>query len=257
MKQILLFTAILILSFNVYSQKQIISSDTIKKVEKEIKIGVMHQKRVISTDTVKIKDDGFNLNKVYNKQTGKKITREEFNEFIKKNPKFYFERLYNEKGEITKYFIDPNSNKKSLSKSLNNQPKNGEFFPEFELRTIDNKKIKLKNLKGKFVIIRCELSATNPRLRKSEIIDLDKKVSTSKNKSKIELINVFRSSKEEIYQGFDLENYNSKFVPNGYGFYGRNHIKRFPSTFVIDKEGRLINIYFSSKEINIEELLGE
>lgn len=252
MKKIILSTSILILSFNIYSQKKILLNDTIKKEVKEIKI--VHQKRIISTDTVKIKDDRFNLKKVYNKQTGKRITKEEFNEIIKKNPRLYFERLYNEKGEIVKYFIDPDSNNMNLSKSLNGQPKNGESFPEFELKTIDNKKIRLKELKGKFVIIRCELSTTSPILKKSEIIEFDRKIQTSKNKSKIEFITIFRSSKEEISQIFDVEKYYSSFVPNGFGFYGRNHIKRFPSTIVIDNEGKLVNIYFNSKDINIENL---
>ena len=161
--------------------------------------------------------------------------------------------VYDKYGKITKYYYDSNST--NMKRSGNYQPKNGEVFPNFELKTIDDKTISLDNLKGKLVILRYELFADNFRFKKDEIVELDSKINESNRKSEIEAIIIFTTQRKEIIRGFDIENSNFKLVPNGYGFHNKCDIRQYPTTIIIDKNGKLIGKFKYINEINIEELL--
>jgi len=255
MKRVILYLSILILSFKGYSQKISVSNDTVRFEGKDTTFVVVNKKIKTITDTIGIKDGNFNNEKVYNIWTGEKLTPEEYNNILKRNSRLYMGRFYNEKGEVIMNFIDPDSVDKIPPISYNKKPENGEIFPEFEFKTIDNEKLRLSDLMGKTVILRCELFVGDYRLRKEEIEDLEDRINNLKNKSEIAFIIIFGSSREEIISFKDLENSSSIIVPDGHGFFGRNHIKRYPSTLIIDKDGRLIDTYSRLKDIDIEKLI--
>ena len=54
-------------------------------------------------------------------------------------------------------------------------------------------------------------------------------------------------------KGFDLENSNFELVANGQNFIEKYGISRFPSTVLIDQDGKLIEKYFYSEDITLKE----
>ena len=205
--------------------------------------------------TIKKVDTEFNIDKLYNKQTGEKVKKKEFKELIKKNPNLPLERIYDKYGEIIKYYFNPIPSNIKMKRSGNYQPKNGELFPDFVLKTIDNETINLNALKGKLIILRFELFADNFRFKKDEIAELDTKINKSNRQSEIEAIIIFTTQKEEVLRSFDIENSNFKLIPNGDGFHNRCEINRYPTTIIIDKNGKLIDTFKYIYDINIDELL--
>ena len=202
-------------------------------------------------------DSNFNISKLYNKLTGKKISGKEFNEIVKNNPNLPLEKIYDKRGNISKYYYDPNIKNSNHQDTDNKSIKIGEPFPDLIIKTVKNQEIKLSNLKGKLIILRFELFADNFRFKKHEIVDIDDQINESNRKSEIEAIIIFTTPKEEINRGFDLENSNFKLVANGRNYHNKLYINNYPSTIVIDKEGILIDIYTYPDEINILELLKE
>jgi len=63
--------------------------------------------------------------------------------------------------------------------------------------------------------------------------------------------------KDEILQGFDLENSNFKFVANGQNFIQKYGISNFPSTLLIDQSGKFIENYDHLELIDLGEFLGK
>ncbi|MFD0836547.1 redoxin domain-containing protein [Mariniflexile aquimaris] len=208
-----------------------------------------------NTFTITKVDSEFKIDKLYNKQTGKKISKKEFDILIENNPNLSLESVYDKYGKIIKYYYDSNSTNNNIKRSGNAQPENGKMFPDFVLKTIDNKKISLNDLKGKLIVLRFELFADNFRFKKNEIVELDTKINETNRKSEIESIIIFTTPKEEILKGFDIKNSNFKLVPNGSGFHNSCHITRYPTTMIIDKNGNLIDSFKIIDDINLIELL--
>ena len=223
-----------------------------------LSIQVFSQKVISVQREVKGIDTEFSIDKLYNKKTGEKILNEDFAKLLSKNPNLPLERVYDNRGNIIKYFYDPDNVNSVLVKNTNNEKiENGEDFPNLILRTIDGETIKIEDLKGKMVILRMEMEADTFRFKKHEIEELDKAIDQTKRESEIEAIIIFRASKEQIKNGFDLKDSNFKLIPNGSNFQDKLNIRRFPSTIVLDKEGRIIKNYKSSNRIDILKLLNE
>lgn len=251
MNKIFLFFLLLACSSSVYSHEWIAPKDSIRQINKH----TTTTRKVISTKVIKTRDHEFNENIVYDKKTGEKISPGEFRKIIKENPRVRLGKVYNEKGEIEKYLLDREPPTGNITMSNHQSNGNGNVFPDFVFRTIDNQKIRLSDLAGKTVIIRCEVSPGGPSFREAEIKNLEASVSRLKKKADVLMMIVFRSSKKEILANLDAEDYHSAFVPDGMGFFIRNNIKRYPSTLVIDKNGKLVNTYYHSRDIDLPEIL--
>lgn len=199
--------------------------------------------------------DIIDINKVFYKETGLKISESEFLKLIQENPGAYLEREYDEEGNVIRYLYDPNDQNRSGNRTVNgNVPKNA-AFPNFIFTTIDKKKIELKDLTGKLVILRFELEMFGFLLKKQEIEELDKKINALSNKEDVEAIIIFGSTEDEVRKGFDLTNSNFELVANGQNFIFKYGINFFPSTLLIDQNGKLIENYSDSNSIILEEYL--
>lgn len=223
-----------------------------------LSIQMFPQKTISTQREVKRIDTEFSIDKLYNKKTGEKISNEEFLKLIRKNPNLPLERVYDNSGNVIKYLYDPeNLNSTILKSSSNKTPGNHEKFPNLIFTSIDGETIKLEDLRGKMVILRMEMQADSFRFKKHEIEELDKAINQTKRKSEIEAIIIFRTSKQEVKRGFDLKDSNFKLIPNGANYQDKLNIRTFPSTIIIDKEGRLIKVFKSSKTIDLLKLLNE
>lgn len=214
-------------------------------------VGVSYTKSFVDKDLTP--------DKVYYKQTGKKISEKEFFKLSQENPKMYFEREIDAEGNVIRYYYDPNNQNGNSNRAINNTPAENDVFPNFKLTTIDKKKIELKNLQGKLVIIRFELEANSFRFKKQEIEELDKKINALNNKENIKAIIIFGCDEDEVKKGFDLNNSNFELVADGKNFFFKYNIYQFPSTLLIDQNGKLIEkySYSDSENINLVEHLNK
>ena len=113
-------------------------------------------------------------------------------------------------------------------------------------------------MKGKIVILRFELYASNFRFKKQEVVDLDNQINQIKNSSdKVKAIIIFTTQKNEILKGFDINNSNFELVANGMNFNEKYLITRYPTTIIIDKEGGLVDYFLYSDEIVLKDLLNK
>ncbi|MCX6239205.1 MAG: redoxin domain-containing protein [Bacteroidia bacterium] len=202
-------------------------------------------------------DNDFDLNKVYYKETGLKISRTEFLKLSQENPRLYLEREIDAAGSVMRYLYDPGNPDGKGKHTLNALVSENGAFPNFQLTTIDKKKIELTKLQGKLVILRFELEANSFRFKKNEIAELDKKINALKNKENIEAIIIFQCDEDEVRKGFDLNNSNFELVANGQNFIFKYDIHQFPSTLLIDQNGKLIEKYSDSGDIILEQHLNK
>ena len=216
------------------------------------------QEKTVSRKFKTSRIEKIDFSKIYNKKTGKKIKKKKYITLKKNNPNLQLERIIGVNGEIVKYLLD-------LS-IINNSPRNyrtkpiikGELFPNFIAKTINKRIIELNSQKGKVVILRFELEANSFRFKKKEIKQLDNLINKIKRKKeKVKAIIFFASNELDIKQGFDLQNSNFEIISNGYNFQEKFSITRFPTTIVIDKNGKLIDYYNYIDEINLTHMVNE
>ena len=216
------------------------------------------QEKTVSRKFKTSRIEKIDFSKIYNKKTGKKIKKKKYITLKKNNPNLQLERIIGVNGEIVKYLLD-------LS-IINNSPRNyrtkpiikGELFPNFIAKTINKRIIELNSQKGKVVILRFELEANSFIFKKKEIKQLDNLINKIKRKKeKVKAIIFFASNELDIKQGFDLQNSNFEIIPNSYNFQEKFSIIRFPTTIIIDKNGKLIDYYNYMDEINLTHLVNE
>ena len=216
------------------------------------------QEKTVSRKFKTSRIEKIDFSKIYNKKTGKKIKKKKYITLKKNNPNLQLERIIGVNGEIVKYLLD-------LS-IINNSPRNyrtkpiikGELFPNFIAKTINKRIIELNSQRGKIVILRFELEANSFRFKKKEIKQLDNLINKIKRKNeKVKAIIFFASNELDIKQGFDLQNSNFEIIPNSYNFQEKFSIIRFPTTIIIDKNGKLIDYYNYMDEINLTHLVNE
>ena len=208
-------------------------------------------RRTVTMTKIKPKTIYKNL---YNLETGEKISKKEFKLLVKQNGQIQIGSYYNKFGKIERRYYNPNPIIGEKRNSLNKKLKKGELFPDFILKTINNEKIQLDDLKGKLIIISFGLVRNGVWINKREINEIKTKINGSSKPSEIEWLIFFRESKEKVVKIFDFESSNFKLIPDGTGFINKWNITRFPTMLLIDKEGRFINNFLWYK-INITELL--
>jgi len=213
------------------------------------------QEKIISREYTTSRVVKVDYSKIYNKQTGKQIKKKDFLKMVKNNPNLPLEEVIGVKGEIIKYFVNPSQKKTQLVNNRTKPISKGELFPNFIAKTINKRKIELNQLRGKVVILRFEMEANSFRFKKHEINELDEMINQIENKKeKIEAIIIFASSISDINKGFDLPNSNFKLIPNGINFQEKFSITTFPTTIVIDKNGKLVDYFRDPEDINLKRL---
>ena len=215
--------------------------------EKEIIVSE-HERRYVSD---------FDLNKVYHKETGQKISELEFSKIVNDNSRAFFEKETDDEGNLIRHLYDPNNQIDGGDKIMNTYITEDVPFPNFSVTTIDNEKIALKDQIGKLTIVRFELATKTFQHKKHEVEALDKKINALGLQEDVEAIIIFRSPEDEVREAFNLTNSNFKVVANGYKIIQKYYINRFPTTLLIDQNGGLIGIYTDSGEIELEEHLNK
>ena len=196
------------------------------------------------------------FSKIYYKKTGKKIKENEFVKLVKNNPNLQIENIIGIDGEIEKYLVFFEKGKKSLKNNRNNPIIKGDLFPNFIAKTIENEEIDLKDHKGKIIILRFELEANTFRFKKEEIKQIDLLINKiEKKEEKIKSIIFFASNELDIEEGFDLQNSNFELIPNSLNFHQKFSITKFPTTIIIDKNGKLVDYFTCMEDINLNKLI--
>ena len=200
-------------------------------------------KKFTRTKVVKI-----DFSKIYYKKTGKKIKENEFVKLVKNNPNLQIENIIGIDGEIEKYLVFFEKKKKKIIK--------GDLFPNFIAKTIENKRIELKNYERKIIILRFELEANTFRFKKEEIKQIGLLINKiEKKEEKIKSIIFFASNELDIEEGFDLQNSNFELIPNSLNFHQKFSITKFPTTIIIDKNGKLVDYFTCMEDINLNKLI--
>jgi hypothetical protein len=188
------------------------------------------------------------FSKIYYKKTGGKIKENEFVKLVKNNPNLQIENIIGIDGEIEKYLVFFEKKKKKIIK--------GDLFPNFIAKTIENKRIELKNYERKIIILRFELEANTFRFKKEEIKQIDLLINKiEKKEEKIKSIIFFASNELDIEEGFDLQNSNFELIPNSLNFHQKFSITKFPTTIIIDKNGKLVDYFTCMEDINLNKLI--
>ncbi len=207
-----------------------------------------------SPEVITITNKGSLNGKVYNKVTGEKLSDEELVEVLQKHPNIIFEKVINEYGEISNFYFDPNNIKNDtgsrtiIRRSAENQVKEGESFPDFIFKTIEKETIKSKNLKGTWILLRFELFArfTNKPL----ILDLSNQLKDLEEDYKIIPIICFADSEQNIKNELDIADLVFRLVADGSNFHEKYSIIKFPTTIIIDDQGRVYKYFFNNENID-------
>lgn len=216
------------------------------------------QNKTITKKFTRTKVEKIDFSKIYYKKTGKKVEKNEFLKLVKNNPNLQIENIIGIDGEIEKHLVFFDKKPKTLKNVRTNKVSKGELFPNFIAKTIENKKIELKENKGKILILRFELEANTFRFKKEEIKQLDLLINKIENKEeKIKSIIFFTSNELDIKKGFDLQNSNFELIPNSFNFHQKFSITRFPTTIIIDKNGKLVDYFKYIEDINLNKLINE
>lgn len=192
---------------------------------------------------------------LYNLETGKKMTQQDFTFLIKENGRISFLPFFDKKGEIEKYYYNPNPDPTIRRNSGNDSPEIKKAFPDFIFKTSDNKKIELADLKGKLIIIHIGLIRNNKLINKDNIMAIETKISASKKPSEIESLLLFEDSKDDILKILDLKDTHFTLIPNALGFIKKWNTLIRPTTLIIDKKGRFVGEFVYNSGIKINELL--
>ena len=216
------------------------------------------QNETITKKFTRTKVEKIDFSKIYYKKTGKKIEENEFVKLVKNNPNLQIENIIGIDGEIEKYLVFFETKEKNIKNNRKNQIIKGNLFPNFIAKTIENKRIELKDNKGKIIILRFELEANTFRFKKEEIKQIDLLINKIENKEeKIKSIIFFASNELDIKDGFDLQNSNFELIPNSLNFHEKFSITRFPTTIIIDKNGKLVDYFKYMEDIDLNKLINE
>lgn len=216
------------------------------------------QNKTITKNFTWTKNEKIDFSKIYYRKTGKKIEKNEFIKLVKNNPNLQIDNIIGINGEIEKYLIFFEKRKSNIKNNRKNPIIKGNLFPNFIAKTIENEKIELEDNKGKIIILRFELEANTFRFKKEEIKQIDLLVNKiEKKEEKIKSIIFFASNELDIKEGFDLQNSNFKLIPNSLNFHQKFSITRFPTTIIIDKNGKLVDYFNYIEDINLNKLLNE
>lgn len=190
--------------------------------------------------------------KLFNKETGKKMTAEELALLLKETPGLQLIPEFNRFGKVEKYFYDPSNPFYDRKRDPSKSPKIGEFFPEFTFTTNQDKTFPIEDLKDSWIVIQFQSfpAMTNEKHLKKLKEDI---LNLKNQKIKINSFIVF-SYDDEI--DFLINEYQDAFhfVMNGTGFNEMFHITNFPSTFLIDPEGIIKKTFFGFDKVEIKSL---
>lgn len=170
-----------------------------------------------------------------------------------KNPEIRFEHVINKYGKIDRYYYNPNNILTEFpNRDKSQQIKEGQLFPEFVFKTIDNEIIDSEKQRGKWVLIRFELFTRF--MNKGSIEKLNNQINKLEESKDLISIICLADNKQNIKNEMALIDSNFKLVDGGRNFHEKFNIVGFPTTLLLDKQGRVYKYFYNRDEIDLEAL---
>ena len=209
--------------------------------------------QLISNSYSRSRSEVLDINKLYNKKTGEKLTHEELSKIISDNPHIQFERIIDRYGEVERFYYDPD-NINTLYNASNQDPvKIGDPFPLFTFKTMEGEELSSERLYGKYVIIRIEVEPRTYQYQKEKYKDIIDQIEELSTSCDIETILLFMYAVTPEDHTKYLKNSPFQIVQNAANFRDKFGIKRYPSTVFLDDEGNLIDILLPEDEVVLKE----
>ncbi len=195
------------------------------------------------------------ITKIYNKKTGERVPESEIHKIIRNNPSRQFERVIDRYGQISKYLYDPDSKGNSNLNNLKNSLVKGEPFPLFTYETIDGELLTSENLLGSIILIRFEVEPRTYKLQDQNYVQLVNLIKSNSQLCNIKSIVLFMYEADPKEFSEDQNSSVFSFVSDAFNFHFKYGIRRFPTTYLIDENGILLDIYEMGEEVELKLIL--
>lgn len=194
--------------------------------------------------------------KVYDKHSGLKLSNTELDSLFEIHPFFHVDMEYEigRDGTKERYWFKP-ADLEVRSYAVNKRhlilrPLVGKKFPGFLMKTIDGETIDSDSLLGQYVLLRFD-NATEPRLYFQPRVL--KKVSDTIQSRKLPVVPIVVFGMRQFeFDRFPVNSDSLGFnvVINGNLFGERYHLKRFPTTILLDPQGVVLGYYIGRQKID-------
>tara|TARA_R110000868_G_scaffold157160_3_gene384306 strand:+ start:8254 stop:8949 length:696 start_codon:yes stop_codon:yes gene_type:complete len=185
----------------------------------------------------------FDVNRVYDKASGKHINADKVQRIIRDNPNIVFEKVIDKYGNIESRLLDTLKLSRKGNRDISKRVQKGEPFPPFVMKSLSNRILDSEKLKGGIILIQFQLMFREPFLKIKTIEEFEELVSEFRKTMDLEAIILTDSSKSEILENIDTSKYISEFVPDGRNFNEKYLVVSFPSIVLIDTYGNLVSYY--------------
>lgn len=182
---------------------------------------------------------------IFDKQTGKRIPYETYQQLIKTNSNQYHAvPIFNEYGEASAYSLraatpEEQTTHQFNDRDLSQRPKVGDAMPEFVMKGIDNKEYKLSDLKGRVIVLSFWISLRRPFWGPKQAQDFADVLRPFRSETDPISLGILQATQEEIENIMSTTTLPFVAVPNSYGFHQKFQVTTSPSFIVIDRKGNV------------------
>ncbi|MGC9355168.1 MAG: hypothetical protein ACP5D9_15080 [Mariniphaga sp.] len=188
----------------------------------------------------------------FNKNTGEKISNEEFLEIIHQTPNVYSEPKIDKFGEVEALFIDPTKSGKINNRDTSLRVTPGEEFPPFVMKTMVGQKLNSEKMRGKYILVYSELFLKPPFFNENAFNKTVRLINNFRE-GEIEMILLTERQESEIDKELIPSLNSLKIVPNARNFITRYIITEYPSWILVDNQGKLVSYYGAMEFQKLEE----
>lgn len=133
---------------------------------------------------------------------------------------------------------------------IQNYKKEGEPFPEFSFKDLNDNLITNENLKGKIVVVKCWYIHCAACVK--EFPEVNQLVEKYKNRKEIVFISLAEDSPEQLQPFLVRKPLSYSVVPNMKTYMNLTlQLNAFPTHFIINKEGLIVKVLSDSKSLEV------
>ncbi len=186
---------------------------------------------------------------VYDSATMELIPYKVVSEMIRKNPNLGLKPNYNRYGDLDSYIYEPHRGSSNSDRDPHLRDPIGQRLKEFVFKDLKNKQYSLTELRGKKVIVHFEM-ITNPRILDTLAFQLRAQLFNDlmANQQHMAFV-LFIDGPGLITKNLAVEHFKFPLIPDSQNFGVRYHIVQFPTTILIDQNGRVVN-YLEKTQID-------
>lgn len=194
-------------------------------------------KKIVGFKVQKMEQD-YAPDKAYNKLTGERVSKEEYDRYLEHYKGIMLEAEYDKYGNISKHYINWEDPKDFPSITIGKNFENGDLFPEFVFNTVDGNKLSSADLKGRKVLL---IFYPN-LLPKSNPSALCKRMDANIEfaKSEVEKIIIMKPVEVNVDSLIQQIDDSYHIVTDTRNFFYRYNIVASPMTYLLDEEGIVI-----------------